>query len=81
MFGSNFGGKDRLYESKQGVFLRRDGSLEGPLKAKKIQEWTRRVSLIYHFFDTEGIGILLFLSFHKTLCQTAKFWNYLNLIS
>ncbi|KAL3888502.1 hypothetical protein ACJMK2_000868 [Sinanodonta woodiana] len=34
--------KDKLFETKQGVFVRRDASLQGPIKASHIQEWTRR---------------------------------------
>ncbi|KAK3590426.1 hypothetical protein CHS0354_024375 [Potamilus streckersoni] len=34
--------KDKLFETKQGVFVRRDGSLQGPIKASHIQEWTRK---------------------------------------
>jgi len=36
------GESDRLYETPEGhVYMRRDGSLQGPLHAKHIQEWTR----------------------------------------
>jgi len=36
------GASDRLYETPEGhVFMRRDGSLQGPLQARHIQEWTR----------------------------------------
>lgn len=35
----------RLYETDQGeVFLRRDGSVQGPLTVHDIQEWCRQVS-------------------------------------
>lgn len=35
----------QLYETDQGeVFLRRDGSIQGPLAVHAIQEWYRQVS-------------------------------------
>ena len=35
----------QLYETDQGeVFLRRDGSIQGPLSVRAIQEWGRQVS-------------------------------------
>lgn len=35
----------QLYETDQGeVFLRRDGSIQGPLSGHAIQEWCRQVS-------------------------------------
>lgn len=34
----------QLYETDQGeVFLRRDGSIQGPLSVRAIQEWCRQV--------------------------------------
>lgn len=34
----------QLYQTDQGeVFLRRDGSIQGPLSASAIQEWCRQV--------------------------------------
>lgn len=37
--------KPQLYETDQGeVFLRRDGSIQGPLSGHAIQEWCRQVS-------------------------------------
>ena len=36
-----------LYQTPRGeVFLRRDGSVQGPLKASEIQTWTRQVALL-----------------------------------
>lgn len=36
----------QLYETDQGeVFLRRDGSIQGPLAVHAIQEWCRQVSV------------------------------------
>ncbi|XP_064597719.1 uncharacterized protein LOC135464152 [Liolophura sinensis] len=38
------GKPDRLYETQRGeVYIRRDGSVQGPLRASDIQEWTRMV--------------------------------------
>ena len=38
----------QLYETDRGeVYIRRDGSVQGPLKASDIQEWTRIVSHIH----------------------------------
>lgn len=35
----------QLYETDQGeVFLRRDGSIQGPMAVHAIQEWCRQVS-------------------------------------
>lgn len=40
-----------LYQTDQGqVFLRRDGSVEGPLSASAIQEWARQVSRLEVIF-------------------------------
>uniref|UniRef100_A0AAR2JUV3 Schlafen AlbA-2 domain-containing protein n=1 Tax=Pygocentrus nattereri TaxID=42514 RepID=A0AAR2JUV3_PYGNA len=41
-----------LYQTDQGqIFLRRDGSIDGPLSASAIQEWVRQVSrLLYGIF-------------------------------
>ncbi|XP_053382861.1 schlafen-like protein 1 [Mercenaria mercenaria] len=39
--GAHIEVKDQLYQNKQGVFIRRDGSVQ-ELKAHEIQEWTRR---------------------------------------
>ena len=38
------GTASQLYETQHGdVYIRRDGSVQGPLKAGAIQEWTRMV--------------------------------------
>lgn len=38
-------GEPQLYETDQGeVFLRRDGSIQGPLSVSAIQQWCRQVS-------------------------------------
>ncbi len=40
------GSSDQLYETAAGeVFIRRDGGVQGPLKASAIQDWTRMVRL------------------------------------
>ncbi|XP_076456882.1 uncharacterized protein LOC143291127 isoform X4 [Babylonia areolata] len=33
---------DQLYVFRGNAYLRRDGSLQGPLKARQVQEWTRK---------------------------------------
>jgi len=40
-----------LYECSEGVFVRRNGHLTGPIKASHIQEWTKQVWL--WFVDDE----------------------------
>ena len=37
--------RKNLYDFRGNAFLRRDGSLQGPLKARQVQEWTRMVRL------------------------------------
>lgn len=40
-------GEPQLYETDQGeVFLRRDGSIQGPLSVGAIQDWCRQVRRI-----------------------------------
>ena len=54
------GTASQLYETQHGdVYIRRDGSVQGPLKAGTIQEWTRMVS-------TFGIKAI-------TITKTARF--------
>ena len=33
-----------LYDFRGNAYVRRDGSLQGPLKARQVQEWTRKVN-------------------------------------
>lgn len=41
-------GEPQLYETDQGeVFLRRDGSIQGPLSVGAIQDWCRQVRRIW----------------------------------
>ena len=51
-----------LYDFRGNAFLRRDGSLQGPLKARQVQEWTRMVRVIVSFCsDQDGEGHYLIL--------------------
>lgn len=38
----------RLYDFKGHIYMRRDGSLQGPLKGREVQEWIRTVRNINH---------------------------------
>ena len=50
-----------LYDFRGNAFLRRDGSLQGPLKARQVQEWTRMVRVIVSFCsDQDGDGDIFF---------------------
>ncbi|RXM91985.1 Schlafen-like protein 1 [Acipenser ruthenus] len=69
-----------LYETDHGeVYMRRDGSLQGPLKASDIQEWCRQVIIQpektfthsgsppkteIHFL-TVGVGVICFFLCHR----------------
>ncbi|KAK3087763.1 hypothetical protein FSP39_010299 [Pinctada imbricata] len=45
------GETDRLYEVNGKVYVRRDGSVQGPLKPSGIQDWTQQVFLfLYSYF-------------------------------
>lgn len=48
----------QLYETDRGeVFLRRDGSIQGPLSGHAIQEWCREVSARSHSLRGRGHAI------------------------
>lgn len=48
-------GEPLLYETDQGeIYLRRDGSIQGPLTGSAIQEWCRQVIFVLIYTSTEG---------------------------